>query len=360
MIRGIIGSRIQIFSLDAAEYIQPFLTCLDSNEPYDGVSPRATTSYEQVVERRGAELIIRIASNLQYMKDALDIVGQIKDIDFLNCNQNFLDQIENLIQSKYGSSIESSINNVASLTSIQSNLIISKETCIEAVSLFLAVLMPEHFIIMNHRLSNDDKETLPELQLQTKVLKVNYRIFHKTTLSGNLGVLKNIDKDIIDHLLSRLVKRGILKKGIFLQSDKRNQYESYLKYLPHDEFEENQLSFELNKHNISLKEYREIYTMSDVSPAGTILTTLGGIELRRQNIDPVRNNVIQQELAVPSTSNSSINLGQIRNGKLKPNSDFYELPLIKSMLKLSNSERHLSDGKNSSHLALNVYISIPF
>jgi hypothetical protein len=316
VVRGILANRIQNFSSDAAEYIQPFLSCLNSNEPYDNIAPRATTSYEQVVERRGAELIIRVASNLQYMKDALDIIGQVNGIDFLDCNQNFINQVEILIQSKYGSPIEIPIDGAASITNIRSNLIISKETCIEAVSLFFAILMPQHFIIMNHRTSDENKEALPELQLQTKILKVNYCIFHKTTLFGNVGPLKNIDKDIVDYLLSRLVQRGILKKGMFLTSEKANKYVSFLKYLPHDILEEQQLTMELNKHHMSMEEYREIYRTSDVCPAGTVVTTDGNIELKKQNINFVRINDVQQQLSVPLISNSSTNLGQIHNGKL--------------------------------------------
>jgi hypothetical protein len=315
VVRGILANRIQIFSSDAAEYIQPFLSCLNSNEPYDNIAPRATTSYEQVVERRGAELIIRIASNLQYMKDALDIIGQVNDIDFMDCNQKFIDQVENLIQLKYGSPVETSTHRAVSTTNIESNLIISKETCMEAVSLFFAVLMPEHFIIMNHRSSDENKETLSELQLQTKILKVNYRIFHKTTLFGNIGALKNVDKDVVDHLLSRLVKRGILKKGVFLKSENAGKYVSYLKYLPHDVLEEQHLIIELNKHHLSMEEYREIYRISDVSPAGTVVTPDGNIELKKQNINFIRTNDVQQQRSVPLISSSSTNLGQIHNGK---------------------------------------------
>jgi hypothetical protein len=316
VIRGIFGNRIQKFTSDATDYIQPYLTCLDSNEPDDNISPRATTSYELVVERRGAEMIIRIASNLQYMKDALEVMEQIKGIDFLGCNQEFVYQAEQLIQSKYNSFVDTSTDRAASSTNIQSNSMITKETCVEAVSLFLSVLMPEHFTIMNHRISTDDKETVPELQLQTKILKVNYHIFHKTTLFGNIGALKNVDKDIVDHLLIRLVKRNILKQGTFLQSDNRNKYESYMKYLPRDQLDEQQLIMELNKQKISWEEYREIYRMSDVCPFGTVVTPYGKIELQKQNIDFMRTNEIHQQLFVPLTSNSLTNPGQIHNGKL--------------------------------------------
>ncbi|CAF4275294.1 unnamed protein product, partial [Adineta steineri] len=235
IIRGLFGNRIQNFTSDALTYIQPFLKCLDTNTLYDNIYPRGTTSFEQVVERRGAELIIRIASNLQYMKDVLTIIEQMKDIDFLNCNQEFVSQAEKMIQINYNSSINTSTDCITSSTNTQWTSMITLETSIKAVGLFISILMPQHFTIMNYRLGVDDKETLPELQLQTIILKVNYNIFHKTTLFGNIGVLKNIDKDIVDHLLSRLVKRNILKKGTFLQSDNRNKYESYMKYLPSDQ-----------------------------------------------------------------------------------------------------------------------------
>jgi hypothetical protein len=249
------------------------------------------------------------------MKHALQIMEEMKGIDFLDCNQEFVYQAQQLIQSKYNPSVNTTADRIESPTNIHSNFMITKETCIEAVTLFLSVLMPQHFIIMNPRMSTDNKETLPELQLETKILKVNYHIFHKTILFGNIGALKNIDKDIVDHLLNRLVKRNILKKGIFLQFDNRNKYESYMKYLPRDQFEEQQLIFELNKHKLSWEEYRETYRMSDVSPAGTVVTPYGKIELQKQNIDFMRTNTIQQQRVVRQTTNSLTNLGQTDNSK---------------------------------------------
>ncbi len=71
VIRGILGNWIQVFAPDPAAYLQPFLTALNSNQPHSGIKLRANTSYEQVVERRGAELIIRLASNIQYQKDII-------------------------------------------------------------------------------------------------------------------------------------------------------------------------------------------------------------------------------------------------------------------------------------------------
>jgi hypothetical protein len=135
-------------------------------------------------------------------------------------------------------------------------------------------------------------------------------------LFGNIGALKNVDKDIVDHLLIRLVKRNILKQGTFLQSDNRNKYESYMKYLPRDQLDEQQLIMELNKQKISWEEYREIYRMSDVCPFGTVVTPYGKIELQKQNIDFMRTNEIHQQLFVPLTSNSLTNPDQIHNGKL--------------------------------------------
>ncbi|CAF1292345.1 unnamed protein product [Adineta steineri] len=278
VIRGLFGNRIQNFTSNALTYIQPFLKCLDTN-----------TSYEQVVERRGAELIIRIASNLQYMKDALTIIEQMKDIDFLNCNQEFVSQAEKIIQLNYNSSINTSIDCITSSTNTELTSMITLETSTEAV------------------------KTLPELQLQTRILKVNYNIFHKTTLFGNIDVLKNIDKDTVDHLLSRFVKRNILKKGTFLKCDNRNKYESYMKYLPSDQLEEQQLINELNKHKISLKEYHEIYQTSNVCPPATIITAYDKVELQKQKIEFIRTNEIDQERVVPLTSSSLTNFGHIHN-----------------------------------------------
>ncbi len=100
VVRGILSNRVQFFSSAVREYIQPFLTCINSNQPL-AKTFRATISYEKVVERRGAELIIRTASNIQYMKNSLDIIGKVNDIDFLNCNEKFINQVEDLVESKF-------------------------------------------------------------------------------------------------------------------------------------------------------------------------------------------------------------------------------------------------------------------
>ena len=125
-------------------------------------------------------------------------------------------------------------------------MIITKQTCIEAVHLFIDLFMPQHFILMNYGVNSDANETPTELKHQTEILKSPYRLFYKTTLFGNRGVLKNIHKDEIDHLLNRLVRRGIPRKGKFLKSAKQNStYESYLKYMPRNASEEKNLIYEL-------------------------------------------------------------------------------------------------------------------
>jgi hypothetical protein len=48
-------------------------------------------------------------------------------------------------------------------------------------------------------------------------------MFHKATLYGNMNILKNIDKDIVDNLLNRLVRRDILEKGFFITSEERSK-----------------------------------------------------------------------------------------------------------------------------------------
>jgi hypothetical protein len=55
--------------------------------------------------------------------------------------------------------------------------------------------------------------------------------------------------------------------------------------------------------------------MSDVSPAGTVVTPYGKIELQKQNIDFMRTNTIQQQRVVPQTTNLLTNLGQTDNSK---------------------------------------------
>ncbi|CAF3875571.1 unnamed protein product [Rotaria magnacalcarata] len=301
IIRGLMGNRIQVFSPDASVYIQPYLTSLNSKEPHPGIKFRATTSYEQVVERRGAELIIRLASNIQYQKDILAVISKIKQLDFLNYDQFFIDQAKSIIEAIFGPSPD--LTNDVTTAINGSKMIITKQTCEEAVHIFIDVLIPQHFILMNNRVNADSTETPTELRNQTDILKLPYRFFYKTTLFGNRGVLKNIHKDEIDHFLNRLVRRGILKKGKFLKSSKQSgTYESYLKYLPSDPLEEKELSFELQKHHIQFDEYQDIYKVSAVSPDGTILTVDGEFVMKKQNVNFMVLNNHQDTYVTQSTS----------------------------------------------------------
>jgi len=93
-----------------------------------------------VVERRGAELIIRIASNIQYMKNILDVIYEVNNIDSHSCDQNFTDQVRTIIQSKYGLLPNSSTECATSTTNKQLKLLITKETCEEAASAFFYFL----------------------------------------------------------------------------------------------------------------------------------------------------------------------------------------------------------------------------
>ncbi|CAF4549414.1 unnamed protein product, partial [Rotaria magnacalcarata] len=151
------GNRIQVFSPDASVYIQPYLTSLNSNEPHPGIKFRATTSYERVVERRGAELIIRLASNIQYQKDILAVISKIKQLDFLNYDQFFIDQVKSIIEAMFGPSPD--LTNDVTTAINGSKMIITKQTCEEAVHIFIDVLMPQHFILMNNRVNADSTET---------------------------------------------------------------------------------------------------------------------------------------------------------------------------------------------------------
>ena len=284
IIRGIITNRIQVFSPDASKFLQPYLTALNANEPHPDIKFRATSSYEQVVERRGAELIIRLASNIQYQKDILNVISQIRQLDFFTYDQNFIDQAKSIIEKLYGPPPIFSQD----LTTIidSSKMVITKQSCEEALQLFINLLMPQHFILMNYRTSADTNETPTELKHQTEILKLPYQLFYKTTLFGNQGILKNIHKDEVEHLLNRMVRRGILKKGKFLKSLKQNSiHESYLKYLPFDASQETNLIHELKKNNIKFDEYRDIYKNSAISPDGSVVTDDGEKEIRKQNIN---------------------------------------------------------------------------
>lgn len=313
-VRGMLGKQMQSFAPDASEYLQPYLNALDLNKPCAGITSRAITTYEEVIERRGAELILRIASNIQYMKNVLDIIHEINNVDFHNCDQNFMDQVEAVIQLQYESRRNTSTECTTSSASTQAKMVITRETCEEAVSIFLTVLMPQHFTLMNSRINNDLKETHTQLILQTKILKLKYRIFYKSMLYGNDGILKNIDKDAINYLLDRLIRRGILKKGKFLKSANSPDYESYLKYLPLNELEQQDLEFELNKHHMSLEEYQEIYHNSDVSPSNTFVTGEGHKELQNQN-SYVAIPKDGQDHPLPSTANTSIHSEEPTTGK---------------------------------------------
>ena len=98
--------------------------------------------------------------------------------------------------------------------------------------------------------------------------------------------MKNVNKDEVEYLLVRLVRRGILKKGKYLKlSRQTGTFISYLKYLPSDPLEEKELILELQKHDIPLNEYQEIYKVRAVSPDGTSLTADGELANKKQNIN---------------------------------------------------------------------------
>jgi hypothetical protein len=304
VLRGILGNRVQVFAPDAAEFLQPFLTALDLNQPHAGIKFRATTSYEQVVERRGAELIIRLASNIQFEKDALKIISHIGEIDFLNCDKNFIDQAQSIAKCMFD--LPANSTNELAMTVNQSKMVITKDTCEEALQLFIKVLMPQHFMLMNYRVSIETAETPSELHYETKILKLPYRIFYKTTLFGNQGVLKNVPNDELEHLLTRLVRRNILTKGNFLKSSNQDRiYDSYLKRLPADAVEQKKIIFELKKHNMELEEYRTIYKNSLISPYGTTVTGDGDTAIKEQNIDFILIDYDQPMHPTPIHTNSA-------------------------------------------------------
>ena len=193
IVRGILGNRLQVFAPDASDYIQPFLTALDSNQLHADVKLRASTSYEEAVERRGAELIVRLASNIQYQKDILRVISCIENIDFFNYNQHFVDQARSIVQIMFGTPPDLSSEDLTGAIN-QSRMIITKQTCEEALRLFLNLLMPQHFTLMDCRVSIDAPETPSNLRYQTEILKLPYCVFYKSTLYGNRGVLKNIQQ----------------------------------------------------------------------------------------------------------------------------------------------------------------------
>lgn len=285
------------------------MSALTSNQPHPESSIRAISSYEQVVERRGAELIIRLASNIQYMKDCLQIINQIDATNFINCNENFVDEVDFLVNSMFGSSFVELNNSVEQYIKERPNMKITKETCQESVHIFFHVLMPQHFSLMNYRTRLQGSETKSEIFYQTKILKFNYRIFYKTTLYGNSGVLKNLDKDFVEHLLSRLIRRGLLKHGTFVHTEKSSVvYESYLKPLPLNEMEKKRFIIELSKHGIAWEQYFEIYKTSHVSPYGTVLTN-DGLYAMQENDRVIADPNVLTTLSTPRTltPNSSNN-----------------------------------------------------
>ncbi|CAF1409337.1 unnamed protein product [Rotaria sordida] len=358
VIRGLIGDRLQTFTTDAAEFIQPYLSCLNSNESYADESPRSTTSYEEVVERRGAELIVRIASNIQYMKICLQIIRLIDQVDFYTIDESFVNQASAIITSNLGPSKPFSMGHNALPTNLQPKLMITKETCEEAVKIFFKIFIPQHFTIMNYRYHNDTIETSSELGLQTRILKVKYQIFHKTVLSGNNGILKNIDKDLLDHLLDRLVRRGILKKGNYLQSERSIKYESYIKYLPCALTEQQHLSVQLKKHDISYEEYQQLCQESEISPPSTRVTPYGKLELEKQNmVFGDTHDVQRQQSSAPQDSGtqSERNQNTTNDSTITDNEDYVPIDYSKAS---SNHQQQINASIENQSIAFDHLYSI--
>ncbi|CAF4915172.1 unnamed protein product [Rotaria sp. Silwood1] len=129
IIRGIMGNRIQAFSSDASKYIGPYLSALNSNEPYISIKCRATTSYEKVVATSIVKIIFGPSKNLS--NDLMTVTNNLK-------------------------------------------MMMTKEICRETVHLSIGMLMPQHFILMNYRVNDNNNETPTELKHQTEILKLPY------------------------------------------------------------------------------------------------------------------------------------------------------------------------------------------
>jgi hypothetical protein len=96
------------------------------------------------------------------MKNILDVIYEVNNIDSHSCDQNFTDQVGTIIQSKYGLLPNSSTECATSTTNTQLQLLITKETYEEAASVFFTFFNVTTFHThANFCLNNDVKERLP-------------------------------------------------------------------------------------------------------------------------------------------------------------------------------------------------------
>ncbi|CAF0822804.1 unnamed protein product [Rotaria sordida] len=339
--RMLIGNRIYEYDDDALNYLRPILYKMRSNDSsYEGLFNVPKNKRAEACERRGADLIERIAVIIQNIFDTLKVLESIKSINFNVIQQDTLNEIKaNIGKYFYSNEMLSQVNNESSypdgvdlkelkevrITSVNKAPSESMKVGLSAgkiaVHFFHKLLLPQSIRLFCTDSINIKKDILNEL----KIIQHPVNCFSISDLTCG-GIFHNYKRDNIDvkQLLLNLQKKRFLKCGKFKKSSFR-LIETWIKMLPDPTNDEQFQHFknELNtSYQLDLEKYIEYYEHgiddnSLLTEAGQniLLTQKSWIEQLRQKI----HNPSMQNARSELTTDSSTILPQIERTTLFTN-----------------------------------------
>ncbi|CAF3856692.1 unnamed protein product [Rotaria sordida] len=269
--RLLIGARIYEYDVETLNYLRPILSDMRCNR----TSCEALCN--EACQRRGADLIERIAVIFQNIYDTLQVLQPIKSIKFNSIEQSTLNEIklniatvfysnDNLTQSNDGSANPTGINlknsSEVRITSVKKaplqSMKIGLSAAKAAVHFFNKLLLPQSIQLFSTNSLDVKKMATNEL----KVIQHPLNCFSISDLTYN-GIFHNFKRDNIDvkQVLLYLENKHFLKHGRFLKAGSRS-IESWIKLLPEPKnFEQIQrFQSELSSsYQLGLEKYIDYY-----------------------------------------------------------------------------------------------------
>ncbi|CAF1657208.1 unnamed protein product, partial [Adineta ricciae] len=276
--RMLIGNRVYEYDQDASNYLRPILHKMRSNGPTcDGLFNIPENKRAESCERRGADLIERIAVIIQNIFDTLKVLESVKSINFhcikkdtlneikINIGNNFypnemLSQMENNLL--YPEGVDLKELHEVQISSVDKQPSQSMKVGLPAVkiavSFFHKLLLPQSIQLFSADSIDNKKNVLNEL----KIIQHPMNCFSLSDLTYG-SIFHNHKRDHIDvkEILTNLEKKRFLKHGKFVKSSFR-LIESWIKMLP-DPTNDEQIEDFRNKLNsnyqLDLQKYLDYY-----------------------------------------------------------------------------------------------------
>ncbi|CAF2139182.1 unnamed protein product [Rotaria magnacalcarata] len=276
--RMLIGSRIYEYDDETSTYLRPILSDMRSNRvSCQGLLNVPQNKRAEACQRRGADLIERIAMVFQNIFDTLKVLQPIQSIQFDRIQRNTLDEIKNNINNIfYSNDTHTEVNNdpvypdgidlkdlaEVQITSVKKGPLQSMKIGISAaksaVRFFKKVLLPQSIQLFSTDMVDIKKNIVNEL----KIIQHPINCFSISDLTYN-SIFHNYKRDNIDvkEVLLNLEKKRLLKCGKFLKVGSRS-IDSWIKILPEPTNDEEirSLRNELNSnYQLELEKYIELY-----------------------------------------------------------------------------------------------------